>query len=381
MKSKGKANDSTEMLFHWQLDSIQIVCLVTMLSLGAIVPVSSFGQEMGHNVWVSYVISIIAGFLYALILQSIMKLATSTGPLAISQEALGKVGGIILSSIFILMFFFLSAYYLNSIIYFWSYLNSQMDNFYLLAIVSLLLGALGAYMGIEVIGRVSLTIIVFIFLTWLMDTLIVIPEMRFDRFLPVGNFSWRTAFDAAFDIFLTQFLFLPFLLVIMPSYNGKAKRKPSTYIFLGLGLATLYYVVATVRNIVLLGDSIFLQYYVNIQALRMVDWNSAVIRMEVIGQIVIVGSSLVFFMLTYFFIANIGSELLKIQNYRKLILPLLPVFLLFIFFLFQVTNFNTKFIDTGIMRYMTIVFIFGILLIWLSLWIKKRKRKKREGQV
>ncbi|MEG1500621.1 MAG: GerAB/ArcD/ProY family transporter, partial [Clostridiales bacterium] len=331
-------------IYDLQISSLQGILLIALISWGGLIPFFSIGQSLGRNIWVAYLLNFGMGLIYFFFLKEIAKAYPHSTLTAINQEVFGKKWGQVVNIIFLLQFISALSYYIMSGIYFWTSLQVHSMPIYVMGILIVILLIFAGKMGLEVIARSSLFISLFITIMAFGDTILVAEEMDFARFLPIADISWSGTMEAALNYFTCQFILMPLIFMFIPFIadinKKKAQPKQSAkIIFWGIFIPSIYLLLNIIRNVTLFGDSIFIEYYPTVQALRMVEWNTAVIRLETIGFLAIISISLSFLMLLFYCSCRIAADICQKRDHRKMLWPLGIISLLLLAIIYTQTDF------------------------------------------
>ncbi len=290
----------------WQIANWQGIILTIILCLGGLLPFNAAGQSLGRNMWVAYCISLVPGVFYLLLLKGLLRVYPGCTLYQINQKALGRKVGMVFTFIFLFQFLNAFAYYLLELVHFWISLEVHGQSIFIWSFLILLLTMYASRLGMEVISRVVFFVVVFLAIMVTMDTLLVLSEMSLQRFLPLWQFTWKPVVRSSLHYFFLPFSILSIVITFTPHFKRRSTSLRT--ICLGVLAAVTYFCINIARNVALLGDAIFLQYNPTMQALRMVEWNTAIIRLEIFGILTMMSISLSFLMITYAAVTNTLHE-------------------------------------------------------------------------
>ena len=356
----------------WQIDYYQGVALTAAITFGAIIPFSSTGKELGANVWQAVLLSLVMGLVYCYLLSLVIKKYDGQGLIDINNSLFGNKLGKVLNLVFLLQIILAYSYYLYTLIELWQAFGKEEDTFWTIALIILVLTSFAAIMGIEAISRISMIIIFLFFIIFFLDLILVLPQIEFQRLLPLKILDINALFSTSFKLFILEFSLFPMVLIFTPYL--KDAKKAGKSIYESLVLIVVYILLNTLRNCLLLGETVKLYQYPVLQALRMVEWGPVFSRLEIMGIMVIIANGLLFLMITNFIIAILGKDIFSLKKYQNIILPFFVIELIIVYF---INKYQHIFLSQMIIKLLSGVFMIVLLLLIISLFKNRKLRKQK----
>ncbi|MGI5891616.1 MAG: GerAB/ArcD/ProY family transporter [Bacillota bacterium] len=354
----------------------QAIFLSASIPLGALLAFSITGQLMGHNIWIPLVISIGLGFLYTMMIKNIFQLYPEQDLMQIFQSAFGPLAkGIAFFCLLQLLFVF--AAYSISTIYFWAYIGMYNTPPYVFMLIIVMMTSLAAYYGIDAIARISILVIIAFLILATIDTLAIYNMMKIENLFPIGPVEIKTLLIVTLQFFARTFGVIFIILLFFKHIEKKAKQKAPKALFLGLLIASIYYVINIFRSIFVLGDEMFLQYYHVMYVLKSLEWHTSYARLDIIGITTLISAAFLFLMVNNYANVYIGAKIFNKQDHRKAVLPIAIVefaifYLIYIFDLYEQGD-TLAWIGVG---FTAVSFLIFVIVYFRGIYLRKRDMKK-----
>lgn len=354
----------------WRIDFWQLISLNAVLVLGVIIPFSSLGKEIGRNIWLAELVSLIMGLVFCFLISILMGKYRGKNLTKINVAVFGQKLGKVVNIVYLLQAMMMFIFILVSIIDFWQIFGMEKESYWVYAVIIIIIALFATRLGIEAIGRIAILVVFLLLLIFIFDLMLVLPQLDPDRLLPIGQVGRNTLVLISIKLFILQFSLLPLTLMLAPYLNNEGK-KVKAGLFAAWGLTGAYIILSTLRNVSLLGDGIALYHYPIVQALRMVEWGPVFSRFEFLGIIIIMANALIFLMLANSIICIMAQEIINAKDYRTIIIPLA---ILSILILFIVNKFEHIY-ETSLW-FIILGGIFLLVLLFLLLATIKSKKKE-----
>ncbi|MEG1997593.1 MAG: GerAB/ArcD/ProY family transporter, partial [Clostridiales bacterium] len=130
--------------------------------------------------------------------------------------------------------------------------------------------AYGAYLGLNALARLTVLLCIIFGLLVLINTVWLIGDMQISRLLPIAPVSLPDFNSVSQKIIGCQFVLLPFIIFYLPHIKEKKQIYPT--MIKGVLLAMAYYLLITLRNVLVFGDLLLIDNYPALRALRMIRW-------------------------------------------------------------------------------------------------------------
>lgn len=354
----------------------QAIFLSASIPLGAILAFSVAGQFMGHNTWMPVLICIGLGFLFALMIKNIYLLFPEQDLVEIFQSAFGPLGkGIAFFCLMQLLFVF--AAYSISTIYFWTFIGMYNTPPYMFMIIIVIMTSLAAYYGIDAIGRISVFIIIAFLILVAVDTFAVFPLIKIDNILPIGPVEIKTLLIVSLQYFARLFGLIFIILIFFKNIEKEAKAKAPKALFLGILIASIYFMINIFRSISVLGSQMLLQYYHVMYVMKMLEWHTSYSRLDLIGITTLISAAFLFLMVNNYANVFIAAKIFNKQDHRKAVLPIALVeiaafYLLFLLDLYEQGD-TLAWIGVGFTAVSVLIFV---IVYFRGIYLRKRDMKK-----
>lgn len=299
-----------------QVEPYQGAYLSIVLCFGGLGAVSAIGSKLGHEVWLTMLPAAVAGVLLFFCYVAALKKCGARDLVEITLLAFGQRGGKIVLTVYLACFLCVSSYYLLAIIDLWMLMGAGRTPLAVYIALVLLVIVLIARMGLPVIGRMVGFFVLFYFLMTLVDTLFLLPEMQWQRILPLQVSNPARLLEDSLYITVLMFGLLPLALSYLPQLTQPQQGKKC----LGIGMAAVFgeLLLANLRNVFLFGDALRYEDYPTYQALRLVEWGSGILRLELLGVIAALAMVLLFGALVFYAMGSLLAAVSGQKNSRML---------------------------------------------------------------
>lgn len=321
-----------------QLENGRITPFQYMLSVTCFIQSSAllsafFAPITRQDSWMAVIFGMIAAMPVLLVFSAIMRSFPGKNLIEITQVSLGRVGGTIVSLLFIWFFLTLSALNLRDFGQFVRQIVLVETPTIAVVAPCMALVTYAVFKGLKVVTRYApLFVIMSILLTALAFAL-TLNLMDFKNFLPMFTLEPINYVQGTNIALSIPFGELVIFLMITP-YVAKGKKRKGTYLFGGflIGSATILAVV--VRDTAVLGKVGSLFSLPSFETLRLVRITDALNRMEVLFAIVLI--VLLFFKVAILFYISVlaVAQLFKLKSYHPLVLMMAAFVVAYAFFVF-----------------------------------------------
>ncbi|OPZ89435.1 MAG: Spore germination protein YndE [Firmicutes bacterium ADurb.Bin419] len=306
------------------ISNYQLTILTSVVVVGAtplIIP-SLVATLAGKDSWLSVIISAAAGLLIVWIYTYLAGLYPEKTIVEVMQLLLGKwFGGFTATN-----FVFIALISTTNIIWyigdFFTTVYMIESSKYYISILFTVVLAIALLYGLEALARARELLFVFVFPLFIMVILFVIPICKTDNLLPIAENGVVPAVKGVFPLLNNAVFPILFLLMIFPA-NVKDIRKAKKSIFGGYLLGILEVFAGMIICVLVIGSELttYLRYPL-FTVTKEIDVGTIFSRVEAL--IVIVWLVISFFAACiYFYAGAIGlSQVLKLKDYRKIVLPL-----------------------------------------------------------
>ena len=278
--------------------TVQGTAAVAVILLGSLLPVNAIGSHLGHHVWISLLIAVLPSPLMVHLYSK----------LNFRQE---KRLLLMLSLVLLL----LSAYYVLLMLSFWSAFEMRNTPVLVYALTFACFTFFSARLGRTAIERTASIVIAAFIIAVISDTILLMPDYSPRRLLPLAGADWP-------DVLITAVYYAALIYGMLPLTLGlfhKNEAGKSQALRRGMLLGVCYYIICIGRNALLFGDTLRLEGYPTVRALRMMQWDAAVSRLELLGALAVLTVLLVYVVLLCRQLTDWLGEALHIKNDNKLL--------------------------------------------------------------
>lgn len=302
-----------------EISSKQAITLVLAFILdGALIFPTA--PEAGRNSWIAVIIAIIAAFILFTLYYKIQLLYPGRDLYKISQESLGGVLGNLITILYIWYFLHLGSLTLRDFGEFMSVMTMPETPKVTIGILSILTAIYMTKKGCAVIGKFALfsSIITLIIMGILF--MLISPKINTKNILPVMSQGIQPVLIGALSAFTFPFgECILFTVIFAQLKSTKAIRK--SY-FIGLTLGGIVLLITTFLEIAVLSEKVVLfLYFPFYTMLSMIRVGEFIQRLEIVGGIILNVFGIIKITLCLY-AASLGiSRLIKLDDYRVLLLP------------------------------------------------------------
>lgn len=306
-----------------KISNLQLFVVVSMfLSGGSMLILPSIAAaEAGVDAWISVIVSIGIGLLLIPLYVSLNAKFPNQSFIQYSGLILGKIGGVIVSLLFLASTFFLSAILLWNI---GTLASIQiMPETPLLPIMILMLAivVMGAWLGLETVARTGEILIPWAIILFVIPIVFVTPKVDLESILPVLNDGFKPVMRSTYTVTAVMFVEGYVLLMVLP-YVSERKGIMRTFLIGGF-LSGLVLLVTIFYCITILGERataglVFPTYTLA----KLISIGHFVERIEaIIASIWVI--TIYYKATVCLYVTAFGTaQLFKLNDYRPLVVPL-----------------------------------------------------------
>ncbi len=295
-------------------------------------------------------IGMLAATAYGLIIMLIYYFLGSRYPgltlIGILRQLLGKWFGLILAACYFMLFFFLS---FNIPWYIMDFMGHAMHEtpHYAISLLFIIGYAVAAIYGIEVIARTSEIFIKFITVIFFAAMLMVLPNVKLDNLLPVLENGLVPVIKSSVSISIYNTFPMIVLLMVFPVNINDIKGSKKAIIKGFLWSSLLAFTVIILSTLVLGTAVLAKSKYPSFLLLKEINIMNIFTRLEYFISVVwIITQFIVGALFFYSSVAGL-SELLKLKDYKKIVLPLSLIVFIMSGVVFPNDVYNLNWLVTG----------------------------------
>ena len=301
-----------------RISGIEYVSLITTFIQGSILWISFTVNLTKHDTWLAilagYAVSIPFSFAYAVL----GKRFAGQNLVQISEVVLGSYLGKVIALMYSSFFALLLAFNLKGVgNYLVIFMPQTPMAFFIIIFVAVC--AYGIFSGIEVLARAGNFFMVIGFVVILGTFFLLLEDMRLANFLPLFEIPLKDFVHGTHIIAAVPFCEIIVFLMIMPCLNDIINTPRHT--LLGLFLGTVSFLVISIRNTAVLGNTEAIWSSPSFQASRLIDIGNVLTRMDIVMTI---GYTVALFLkcsILYYGAVVSLAQLLCLRTYAPLIIP------------------------------------------------------------
>lgn len=297
----------------------QLTFLLIGFLLGAslvIVP----GQQAEHDSWLAILAGLSEGLVFILIYTTLCEKFPGKTVVQFNDIIYGPYLGKIVSIIYIWYFFEITG--LNFRAFSDFFINSMMPEtpMEMITIATFFLCASSVRNGIEVFARCSLILVPFTVLIFFGTIVLLIKDMELTNFLPVLEAPLKDFILASHSTATFPFGDAVVFLMILPFINNPKQGKSAAV--MAFIIAGIILVMASMRNIAVLGNALYIHTYPSYQAVRLIDIGGILTRLEIIVGLNLLNMGFLKISVFYYGTVLATSQLFNLRSYLPLVYPI-----------------------------------------------------------
>ena len=351
-----------------KLESGRITPFQYMLSVACFLQSSAmlsafFSPITRQDSWLVVIFGMIVAIPELLVFVAIMRSFPGKNLIEIAQDALGRVGGTIVSLMLIWFFLTLGGLNLRDFAQFTRQVILVQTPTVAVVSLCMLLCAYAVLNGIKVATRYAPVFSLMAIMLVVLATILTLNLMDFKNFLPILSQEPLVYVHSTNIVLSIPFGELILFLMISPSVS-RGKRGMGAYLFGGffIGSATIVSVVA--RDTAVLGRVGTLFALPSFETLRMIRITESLNRLEILFAIVLI--VLLFFKITIIFYASVMAiaQLLRLKSYHPLVMILAAFIVGYSTFVFPSAEVHTAYSrDTSPILWVLFEFLLPLLIL------------------
>ncbi len=356
-----------------QLFALAAVYTIGDTVISASSNVAAYAQQ---DAWISALITTILGFPFLWVYAYLAKLYPGKTLVDMLESVFGKWAGWIISAIFVVFVCFIASWQVMS--YIGNFVQTEyMTETPLYALNFLLTIALvvGIFYGLEAIARSAEVFVVIVTVLMLLTILLNMKNIKVENLLPILEKGIVPSLKGS--LYLSSFTTWPFvfMLTIYP-FNTDDTLKTRNSLFLGYLWGVAITFVCTIMAISVLGSTITARSLYPTYLMAKEIGVGIITRIEGLVALSWILSEYIRTFL-YFYAGMAGfCQLFKIKNYRRIVLPLGLVTLIFSGVIYPTAAYQTKWDTTTWVVYMA---SFGGIVPILMVIINKIKSRLKSS--
>lgn len=278
------------------------------------------GGEAKKDVWLAKIIGIILAIPVSMMYAKLLSMFEGKDIFDISKLAFGSFLGNIINLLCIWFALHIAALVLFSFSEFVGIVGLDKTPRVVFMGSLMFLCAWGAKEGIEVLGRWSEILLIFLIFIVFMTSTLAIPNFKFSNLLPVLQDGIKPVLKGAFSAF--TFPFTETVIFTMVFSCEKDKKSLYKIYILGLLIAGFVLVITALRNILVLGSYMMsMAYYPSFNAVARINIGYFLQRLESASSIIFLISGFAQISVSLLGASKGISKLFNFKDYRFIVVP------------------------------------------------------------
>jgi spore germination protein KB len=349
-----------------------VVCFIQSSSLLT----TFFSNITMRESWLAILIGAIFFLLPLWLYRTLMVMFPDRNFLQILEDAFGAVAGKIIGAVYVWFAFTLTSLNLIDIGNFTKLTIMPQTPNVVLVLICVLVSAFAVWHGIKLVTQYSLLFVVVAFLILGASIVLILEQVNFQNFVPMFDLPVQKYVQSAHIVATVPFGELVILLMITP--NVKLSRRDTTkYLFWGFAMGAITILLVILRDIAVLGNTLEMFTLPGLVTLRLVNMGTALSRMEILFEIVLIVQLFFKVMLLYYISVVALAQLLNFKSYRRLILAAGAFIIAYGFTLYPGPVEHVRSVQEAVPFYFTLLeFVIPLILFITAKWRRLLKNKE-----
>ncbi len=354
-----------------QINDKEAICILIIFIIGSTLILGIGGSEVTNDKWIAGILGFLMSLPILFIYARIQTIFAGRDIFDILIMLLGKVGGRIVSIIFVFYSFHLGALVTRNFGEFINVVTLPETPMIVLMLAVGLISILAVRLGIEVIGRTSAYILPIVLVIIIVVQLLGLHEMRLNYYKPILSSSITALMKSSFNSF--SFPFAESVIFLGVLFSLKNKKSTYKVYFAGTGFAGLVIIIITIRNILIVGGLGSSLYFPSHEAVSRISIGEFLQRIEVSVAFVFAMGTFIKITICLFVCTKGIARVLNLHDYRSIVIQTGIIMVLFAQILFKNTM---EMSEWAFKVYPYYAFPFQVIFpvgIWIIAEIKKNK--------
>lgn len=359
-----------------KISGVQLYFLAFGYIVGATILVSPTEYITQKYTWITIIIGLFEGLIFASIYLKLSSLYPGKSLIEIFQIVYGKILGQLISFFYLIFFFNLTTLNMRFLGDYFVILIMQETPLIIFLILIALLSASAVRNGIEVIARISLSIVAITTIFFINATLFLLKEMDFQNLFPLFDISATKIFlgsQVMSSIVFGELFILTMIIPYLTNHKTALKAVPLAIIS---GFVIIFSV--SIQNVTVLGDLIPLYIYPVYQTTGLINIGDIFTRLTVLFTLGITITMFLRICLLYYVTIISCGQILNLKTYLPLVLPIGALLVVFSRILFE-SNIEQTIFGAKFFPILGVPFEVGIPLLTLILAMLKKNLTKKHN--
>lgn len=296
----------------------EAICLFIAFVIGTSLVIGAGGAK--NDSWIALIIGIAMSVPVLAVYARIISLFPGLDLYDILLTVFGKTGGSVITMVYIIYAFHLGALVLRNFGEFIKIVampeTPLMFSLFSMGMISIV----AARLGIEIMARTSTYFLPIVFAILVIVQLLAIPKIHMEYLKPVLGNGIRPVLAGGFGTF--SFPFCETVVFICLFSSLKSKKSPFKVYKLGILITTIVFIIITIRNIGVLGNTLAGFYFPSYEAVRQIKIGDFLQRIEVTVALALFVGVLFKSSVCLLAAAKGASKLFKLNDYRSVVIQI-----------------------------------------------------------
>jgi len=319
-----------------KISSRQAINIIVSFLVGS-TAVLGFSSSANQDSWISLVIATFMSVPIVLMYSRIMHIFPEKNLYDITYELLGKIGGTIVSLIYIFFSFHLGALVVRDFTEFIQIVTLDETPQIIIAAFLLITCFFILKNGIEVLGRLSVIFLFIIIIVVALTFIFLTKDMKVDYIKPIFETNIKELFLDSIPILLFPFCdTVVFLGALSP--HLRSKDSPYKIFVSSIFISSVILLIALLRNILVLGvPTIKMLYFASYSAVSILNIGDFFSRVEILLATNFLFAGIIKITICLYSATKGVSKVFKIDNYRVMLAPICLFMIPYSGFLYEST--------------------------------------------
>lgn len=303
-----------------KINNLHLTFLVTGYTLGASVIISP-GTGAGHDAWLTILVGLVIGLFFAYIFFSLANKFPGKNLIEINDSICGPYLGKVISLLYLFYFYHLASLVLRNFGDFFTTTIYPTTPIVVLIGITTLITASAVRNGIEVITRCSLILVPLTLLSFILLTILILPQTEFNRLLPILELPFKVFVKRSFSAATFPFGDTVVFLMITANLNNNF-RKLKKFALSGLTISGIFLIIIAARNIAIQGITYGIDVYPSYTTIQLINIGDILTRLEVAFIFTMFSMGFLKICVLYYSTVLGTAQLFHLRSYLPLVLPI-----------------------------------------------------------
>lgn len=305
---------------------------------------SMLAAESKQDAWLAGVIGLAGGMAVIILLNALGQRFPQMTLMEYTEVIMGRWLGMLFNIIFFLFVLSLTVALIKYMVDFISTLIMPETPDQVISLMVMLLAALASYLGLTTIGRASQLLFPATILLFVVMVLLILPQIEFKNIQPVFDTKMLPLFRSAVHFTSIPYMELVVFLMLYPYVQTKTSSRNKVFVLAGWVGGVVLIIITLLCLLVLGADVTVNASYPSFSLARRISLGHIVERVEAILGVVWFITLFVKLSICYH-VSILGfTKVLRLQEYRILLLPFVLVIVVLSKVIYPSTTYGVNFI-------------------------------------